>query len=282
MIEASKSYPQMTVIAPRKSVFNDPAPAGTEYLLIKLHVKSTYADSNVHTVRPADFSVTGNKLIDYSYAGVVLPTPALSAQLYTGGDTEGWAAFIVGVGETQLILIVNEWLNSDESKKRFIALEDGASLSVDPTLGNIAATTIGTNRTTPAPLLQKVITNDWEITVLRSVRGAAAWQQIIAANQFNDPAATGREYILATVRARYIGTTDKSAIIDNYDFKTTGSANVIYSLPGVVVPDPELSASLYPGGEYEGLVATQAAQGETGVMLIFDFSGTNTRFLLLQ
>ena len=265
--------------------YNEAAPAGMEYLLVKIHVKSKYADSNRHIIRMADFEVTGEKLIAYAYAGVVLPNPELYAELFTDGETEGWVAFLVGIGENKLILIADEFLNSDESKKRFIALDSGASISVDPALQNISPTNIGILRTSPAPLFQKVIIDNWEVTISQTLRGNAAWQQIIATNQFNNPPAAGMEYILATIRVRYIGTLDEPVSTNRLYFQTTGSANVVYNAPPIVTPYPSLDAYLYPGGEYEGMITVQVGQGETGVMLIvkplFDSTGINTRFLLL-
>jgi hypothetical protein len=43
---------------------------------------------------------------------------------------------------------------------------------------------------------------------------------------------------------------------------------------------------LYPGGEVEGWVVVQAAEGESGVIAIFepflDFAGEETRYLALE
>jgi hypothetical protein len=45
------------------SEFNEAAPADMEYLLVKLHVKSTYTDNAKHDISGCDFDVTGDKLI---------------------------------------------------------------------------------------------------------------------------------------------------------------------------------------------------------------------------
>ncbi|MEW6713296.1 MAG: hypothetical protein AB1403_25975, partial [Candidatus Riflebacteria bacterium] len=75
------------------NMFNEVAPEGMEYLLVKIHAKSTYADSDEHSISGCDFDVTGDKLINYtcSMASVVEPDPQLDASLFSGGETEGWA-----------------------------------------------------------------------------------------------------------------------------------------------------------------------------------------------
>lgn len=268
--------------------YNDPAPEGMEYLLLKLHVKSTYTDSDEHTIGHCDFDVTGDRLILYSCLSVfaVTPEPQLDATLFTGGETEGWVAYVVGKDERNLILIVDEGLNFDDTSVRYIAIDDGASLSVSPDFATISPTNLGTDRMAPAPKGEKLISDDWEITILESIRGEEAWNLVQAANQFNDPPEAGREFILVKVHARNISTEDEAQTIDFTYFTTTGSANEIYDAPWSVAPEPILNTSLFPGGETEGWIVVQAAISETGVNLIFaplwDFSGNSKRYISLE
>lgn len=266
--------------------FNEPAPEGMEYLLVKLHVKSTYADSDEHSISGSDFKVTGDRLIEYFTASVVEPDPQLDAQLFAGGETEGWSSYLIGQGESNLILIVDELLSFDENRLRFIALDDGASISVAPELSDIEPTDLGKERGSPAPFGEAVTTEDWQVTLLEVVRGDEAWTMVQEANRFNDPPEEGMEYIAVKVHVRYISTVDESAQMDGSYFKTTGSASVLYDWPSVVEPSPELSITLFPGGEYEGWVILQAAQDETDLIAVFepllDFSGKNKRFLSLE
>jgi hypothetical protein len=266
--------------------FNDPAPDGMEYLLVKIHAKCTYADSDEHSIGGSDFDVTGDHLTRYSQTYVVDPDPALDAQLYKDGETEGWVSFAVAQGEGSLILIFNELMSFDDNSSRFIALDEGASVIVPPELSGIVPTNLGIARSAPAPYGDTIVTEDWQINFLEIVRGEAAWTMVQAANQFNDPPADGMEYVALRVHAKYIGTEDKAEQIDDYYFKTTGSANIVYDIPSVVDPEPALSAYLYPGGETEGWVALQVGQGETSIMAIFEplfsFSSADKRFMSLE
>jgi len=266
--------------------FNEPAPEGTEYLLVKLHVKCTYADNEEHSISGYDFKVTGDRLIKYSTASVVEPEPALNAQLFTDGEAEGWSAYLIDQGENNLILIVDELMNWDHDRFRYAALDEGASITVPTELGDIKPTDSGKERSSPAPFGETITTEDWQVTITEAVRGNDAWTMVQDANQFNDPPEEGMEYIALKVRVRYISTVDQATQIDAYYFGTTGSANVMYDLPSVVDPSPPLDVTLFPGGEYEGWAVVQAAKGETGIMAVFeplfDFSNRNRRFLSLE
>jgi len=266
--------------------FNDPAPEGMEYLLVKIHVKCTYDDSDEHSISGSDFRVTGDRFIQYSGAYAVEPDPQLDAQLFTDGETEGWAAFLAGQEEGNLILIFDELLSFDEDRRRFIALDEGASVTIPSELSTIQPTDLGAERTNPAPFGETIITEDWKVSLLEIIRGEEAWTMAQEANEFNDPPVEGMEYIAVRVYAQYIGTKDSPAQIDGSYFKTTGSASVLYDLPSVVDPEPAFDATLFPGGEVEGWVILQAAQEETDVIAVFEplfsFSSANKRFLSLE
>jgi len=266
--------------------FNEPAPEGMEYLLLRPHVKCTYNDSEEHLISGNDFKVTGDRLAEYSGAYAVEPDPQLDAQLFKDGETEGWSAYLVGQGEGNLILIVDELFSFDENRRRFIALDEGASISVAPELSEIEPTDLGKERSNPAPFGEMVVTEDWQVTFLEAVRGEGAWSMVQEANEFNEPPSEGMEYIAVKVHVRYIGTEDESTQIDGSYFQTTGSANVLYALPSVVDPAPPLEATLFAGGGYEGWVVLQAAQGETDMAAVFEplfsFSSANKRFMSLE
>ena len=267
---------------------NPAPPAGKEYLLLKLRVKSTYSDSEAHRIGACDFGVTGDSLRLYSCDTVAAfaPDPRLDVELYTGGEAEGWLVYSIDEGEGNLLLVVQEMNNLAEDRDRFIALEAGAAVGVPPELAEIQPNGLGLERAAPAPSSEKVITEDWEIELLEVVRGAPAWEMVQAVNQFNEPPADGMEYINVRVRARYIGQEDKPQAIVGYYFAATGSANVVYDTLFVVPPQPALSIYLFPGGEFEGWIVKQAAVGETGMLLIFeptwDWGGNNKRFISLE
>jgi hypothetical protein len=269
------------------NMFNSPPNEGNEYILVYLYAKSTHPDDDeTHSISGNDFRITGDRKILYSIPMVVEPSPQLDAKLYPGGETEGWVAFEVGEGETNLILIVDELFNFDLDRLRFIALEEGASIAVPFDLAEIEPTDVGGSRSNPAPFGEMITTEDWQITITDVVRGADAWEMISKANMFNDPPEEGMEYIAVKAYARLISTEDESADLSWISFKSTGAANVVYDRPSVVSPEPKLDVRLYPGGEFEGWFVVQSAIGEADMKVIFeplfDFSGKNKRFLSIE
>lgn len=268
--------------------YNEPAPKGMEYLLVKIHVKCTYNDSDEHNISGYDFDVTGDRAILYTsgMASVVKPEPELDATLFSGGEAEGWSAYLVAQGESNLMLVFDESWSFDENSKRYIALDSGASIQVPPDLYAIPASELGRDRKSPVPFNEKLVTEDWETSVLEVVRGDAAWSLVLEANQFNEPPTEGYEYIAVKFYVRYIGTEEDSKSIDGYYYNLTGSANILHDLPSVVEPDPALDISLYPGGEYEGWVVFQSIIDETNLMFAFEeawnFEKDQVRYLALD
>jgi hypothetical protein len=266
--------------------FNDPPPAGMEYLTVKMRVKSKHTDSEEHPIGEGDFRVTGDRLTEYFTASAVSPEPPLDARLFAGGETEGWATYLIQQGESSLVLYIDELLSFDESQCRYVALDEGASIGVSPDLADIRPNDLGKDPASPVPLNQTAITEDWEVTLLEVVRGDPAWAMIQEANQFNEPPVEGMEYVVAKVRVRYINTEDKAEQIDDSCFRSTGSAKVLHDHPSIVAPNPSLDAILFPGGQYEGWAVMQAAKGETDLVAVFetlfDFTAGSRRFFSLQ
>jgi hypothetical protein len=269
--------------------FVNAAPAGMEYVLIRLHVKSKYTDSEGHQIFTCNFGVTGDQLKEYG-CGIAMaaePEPNFDVTLYTGGEGEGWASYLVGQDEKDLMLVYSDIFNFEDNANRYIALEEGASVDVPPELASIPPTDLGTKRNDPAPRSAKLTSEDWEISVMDVVRGDEAWTLIKKDNSYSSPPAEGMEYIAVKIHLRFIGTVEKAYIISKDDFRSTGSAGVLYEAPvAVYAPDPSLDTALYPGGENEGWEVIQVAKGETGVMLVFkhlwDMSDINQRFISLE
>ena len=118
------------------------------------------------------------------------------------------------------------------------------------------------------------------------VRGDEAWQLVQSANQYNDPPEDGMEYVAVKVWVRNIGTSDTAIDMDSSSFKSTGGNNTLYDSPYMVDPEPTLGVNLFSGGVYEGWITLVAAEGETGMMAVFqpwsDWDDTNKRFLSLE
>jgi hypothetical protein len=264
--------------------FNDEAASGHEYVLIRVRAKSAHTDQTSHEIRAGDFRLVGSMRIESSSPGIVAPEPRLAAEVFAGGEVEGWIVFSVTKDEDQLILIWDP-LSDSSAKRVYVALEENAALPIDPALDQILSNDLGRTREQAAPLGEAVVTDNWVITALEMVRGEAAWSMALATNQFNDPPEAGMEYVAVRVRAKYIKAEDATGRIYSGDFKTLGSTSVLHDSPSVVDPEPALDATLYPGGEAEGWIIVQAKVDESDLLLVFDplfdYGDQNRRFLAL-
>jgi len=115
------------------------------------------------------------------------------------------------------------------------------------------------------------------VTLQEVLRGAEAWSRIKEANQFNDPADPGFEYLLARIRFEYLKAEDpdKTYDLNSFQFTAVSSEGKEYEYAFVVEPQPQLSASLYPGASHEGWAAFRVTLYDTAPLLTFgrDYSG---------
>lgn len=268
--------------------FNEVPADGFEYLLVSLKITNIGKEQKAQNVTfAADVRVTGERNILYSSASVVSPK-VFEGELFPEGSAEGQIAFAVPVNEKNLMFYVNENFSIDSNAARFIAIDDGAKVVPPADLANIQPTDIGSDRSKPAKLGETIVTEVWETKVLEVLRGEEAVKRITEANQFNEAAPEGQEYIAVKVHVRYIDQeqADQVGSANSSLFRVTGEKQVVYDRPSVVPPIPELDANLFPGGEAEGWVVVSVATGEQGISFVFQplfsFSDADVRYLAAQ
>ena len=85
-----------------------------------------------------------------------------------------------------------------------------------------------------------LVAGAWEFKVVDTIRDDEAAELVNNANQFNDLAPDGQEYILVKLRERYLGTDnpDRGENINGSYLKIAGEKNVVYESPSVVPPKP--------------------------------------------
>jgi hypothetical protein len=115
------------------SASNDAPEAGTEYLLVKVHVRYIGVNTSAFVYSKVFRSLgsAGEMYKTLSFTKVNVPEPELEADLAPGEETEGWIAFAVTEGETELVLVLwpyesyenNTAVFIDSAEKWYIALE---------------------------------------------------------------------------------------------------------------------------------------------------------------
>jgi hypothetical protein len=260
-------------------------PSNFEYLLVKIKVKCNYTDKDQHSISASDFKLTGDRLIAYNPMDVTVPDPALDNVLQAGEEAQGWASFLVGKNEHNLILAVDEIANDSPDRIRYIALESGASISMPANLANIQATDVGTMQSQPAPRSVMVVTDEWEVSVLDVIKGKSAIDMVMA-NAYNLPPDDGMTYIVVKVYVRYRGTVDRPVGVDNYYFTATDNSGTLYDFTTVFSPAPAMDVTLFPGADYAGYVVVQSSVSSSNVTLVFqavdDTTGESLRYISLD
>ncbi len=189
---------------------------------------------------------------------------------------------LVGVDEHNLELVFDKTNERNwQDKQRFtffIALEDGASLTVPPDLAGIQPNDLGKDLQNSAPIGSKVISEDWEITVLETERGTRALEIAQEANQYVPEPDSGMEYIVFKARLRYIGNSATARTIYGDNFQSIGSNGEFYKAMGYGSTNlkwPWLRGGFYPGGEVVGWLAVLAKIGETSMKVVLSRIYTN-------
>ncbi|CAN5805771.1 hypothetical protein BH23CHL2_BH23CHL2_18930 [soil metagenome] len=264
--------------------FNDPPEPGFEYVLFNIRAVNTSESAEPQEISYFDFDLTGDARVRWGTTFVVRPEPELDAELFSGGEATGWIAQTARVDEQNLILIYEPAVSFDEGDEIFMAAHDGANV---PVLTERLAerNDLGTSRDNPAPLGDHVVDDTWEIWLNEVYRGEEALRRVKEANSFNDDPQVGFEYILINVSMRNVSPDAGSDNVSEISmFGSTGANNVIYDVPSIVDPSPEMRWDVYAGGEVSGWITVQAAQGEPGVVLVFEpeFFGGTTRYLALE
>jgi hypothetical protein len=270
------------------NMFNEPAKQGSEYLIANIKIKNI---SDKQEAQSASFAVnlrvTGDKNIVYSNASVV-PPKSFEGELFPNGEAEGQEVFEVPSDEKNLLFIVNEMMSFEPNTDRYLAIDEDAKVIPASSLKDIISTDLGTLRDNPAKIGDTLVAGGLEFKVVEVVRGDKAAEMAKKANQFNDSAPDGEEYIAIKIKARFLGgdEPDSAANIDGSYLKITGEKNVVYESPSVVPPNPPLDANLFAGGETEGWEVLSVSKDEKGLVLIFQplfsFSKEAIRYISIE
>lgn len=270
---------------------NDPAPAGYEFLMVRLDVAASFGEGEKRSFYP---QATGLRRVEYNQSGSVLPEPRLPSEFRTGERANGWISFLVAQDESELLLQVDDLGSGDQTPPVYLALETGAAVPELPGLRELDPNTLGVDHREPAALGETVISEDWQLTLREVVRGDKVLELLTQEYSGFEQPAKDREYVLVRMAVHYIGaeTVTGSASLGNLNFKTAPigaddpqaamvDAPSVYSLPA-----PELDLYLFPGGVVEGWAIVQLPlDGDEHVLVFttgYDSDDLNTRYFVLE
>lgn len=141
--------------------------------------------------------------------------------------------------------------------------------ATDEATSSEESATVGT-RDNPAPIGTEIANDEWRVTINSVTTGAAA-ADAISANQFNEPADAGSEYIIVNYTVTYIGDDADGQIpaMVGVDYVTGGGATVGLGSKVVVAPESiDVLSTLYNGGTTTGNTAMQVPSPVDGVIVV--------------
>jgi hypothetical protein len=266
---------------------NEPAPEGQEYVLVRLRARPLQGSESGRDLYP---KLTGDGLTAYLPVAAVTPNQ-IPEEYAANSEHEVDYPYLAKAGEANLLLQLEQLGGPSDERPVFVAIDAGAALAVDRTLGAIKAAPLGADPREPAAIGEMVTTEDFQVTLREVLRGDAAYQRLLEANRYNDPPGEGAEYLLALVEVRSIATKDETVLVSDSDFYSVrGDADNVEGsamrYASVVEPEPALSFYLYPGGSAGGWVAVEVPKGAPNVRLVFGpgFSSDdlNTRYFAIE
>lgn len=247
------------------NMFNQPAPEGYEYLLLRMRVQNKRLLSDEERL---SFALTGDQqrvYYNFSYS-VVEPEPQLETYLSSGATSEGWIEFVVAKGEQELVLLVEDQSDYTEPLY-FYMLSEGANPLYNFAPDTYTVSLAGASKESALSVGETAVSPNWQIHVGQILRGADAIQFLDEIDGYTPDQERGLEYLFAYVELRYIGppfadpegdyTTDDIFAVDIdgsiYDVSYADFEN--YAFP---------PTSLYPEGMVNGWISFEIPQQAKG------------------
>jgi hypothetical protein len=246
-----------SVAVANASGFNAAPASGMQYIAVRL--TATNNGSQAFAIAGEDFAVTGDSLLVHRFADVTPPEPALSGVVDPGASLEGWIVMPAVAGEENLLLIYDSITLTGNWADAVIALTSGASIpdQSEPVSGpNEAGSEIGA----PAAIGERVVTEDWEVTVSQVIEGQDVYNlfpvEDYRTTALGDTDQAGLPYwvgLEVTVTNNRTG--GEPAFLPATAFLPIDTqGNPIVDALLLTPPEPDIIGGYYPGGTRTGWV----------------------------
>ena len=268
--------------------FNDPPEPGNQFVMVTVRMKYLGPDS-VTLLGDYRFRALGNSGVVYSpfrQSCGVIPDDLPIQELFTGGQVEGNVCWQVASSDVESLVMFIEpdsilseqrvWMTIRSSTPTATPTPTPTATPTQTPPTTTTPTPIGQSRQNPIPFGALVVLEDednpqdhWEVSVLSL--NDDAWKIIRTENSFNDPPEPGNQFVMVTVRMKYLGP-DSVTLLGDYRFRALGNSGVVYSpfrQSCGVIPDDLPIQELFTGGQVEGNVCWQVASSDVESLVMF-------------
>ena len=247
----------------------EPPPEGYEYVLANMRVLYTGSVPLPIPVNAEWFRSTGEFRIKHPRPDDVdAPDPALDATISSGDEASGWVVLLAREDEPNLLGIFGPPLPIPGLDELFLALEDGARIERIPE--RLAEPNdLGLDRAAPVAFGESIVGDTWEIRVVEIRRGEGVYELVAGADPDNLPPESGMEFVLVRVGARNVKPDSGAGVINGDSFTLLSDSGTEYTRADVVDPHPAFDFEVYPGGEVEGWITFEVANGDLNLTLVY-------------
>ena len=250
---------------------NDPAPAGSRYVLADITVGyfGTEPDQSTSSLNLRALGPNNVATDTWSASCGFLDNSLDAVSLFPGGVASGAVCFVVDESQLNGLTLVVESFES--SRRIFTAIEPGVGESNDVELPAAPEITGGVEGswTNPLPASSVVTVGDWEIEIT-DVQ-ADATDVVLAESGFNDPPPDGRQFVLVGLSATYTGA-DSASFWSSMTWSILGSKRVAYtefdSYCGSIPDDIANASEVFAGATVEGNVCLSVASDAADSMTL--------------
>ena len=250
----------------------EPLPEDQEYALAKVFIRNTALDESPHSLGISELFITGDQYLAHGDTMDGWPQPEfLFEDMYTAETVEGWVDAVVPKNEQNLELVLDVE-NEDNRYTRFFTLDKAASISLPEEFSKMHPNDLGSSMESPAGIGDVVITPDWEVTLLESIKGKNAEKILTKDNPNYQVPESGTERVLLKVHLKYLSQEDIPAWIGSDQFRALDSSG--YSVQGNWIYTPQdrewIGNTVLPGADLEGWVAVTVPEVAGDALISFN------------
>lgn len=266
--------------------FNSPPPDGMEFVVAEVLVRYLGEDEGPLVLEESDWSVVTKGRIFGRWDKPETPcclTPTVEFFLLAGGYGSGYMAWPVYEDDPDPMLAFglssdarHGWYFSlqpapESGVPRPTAIPDAKMAYVPPSNADLG------ERSNPYPVgefaqLVKGGDLELEVGITTVLRGADAHAFVMRANQFNDPAMSGMEYVVVEVVVSYTGADAGVLELDEGAWSMVTHGRVFGRFDrtsDVCCLQPPFELALLPGGEASGYMAWPVYEDDPQPLLAF-------------
>lgn len=252
--------------------FNEPPVEGNRFVMWRVALANA-GDEVTVALGEVSFSVVGPSAVAYdafATCGVVPDGLDEFRDVFPGGSLEGNLCWEVSEDDADaLVLLVDEFSFAGD-RVVFAAADSAVPLDVEyPTPAVPDPDGPIGSRGNPQPMGETVTVGDWEISVTEVAEDAT--DVVLAENQFNDPPADGRQFVMIGIEATYIGT-ESDTLGFSVSINTVGPLAVSYTgedTCGVIPGELESFAEVFPGGQISGNLCWSIRTDEVADLVMY-------------